>query len=82
MTLPPFVADAAERAVKSFAQGVLATFGAGALDVLNADWGSALSLGAGAAVLSVLTSLLSVRFGNSGTASLTSAVEPAGRHAV
>ena len=80
MTLPPFIADSAERAVKSFAQGVLATFGAGALDVLHADWGNALSLGTGAAVLSVLTSLLSVKFGHSGTASLTTAVEPAGRH--
>lgn len=81
VSLPPFVSDSLERATKSFAQGVLATFGAGALDVLHADWGNALSLGAGAAVLSVLTSLLSVKFGNSGTASLTTAVEPAGKHA-
>ncbi len=73
-----FFADAAERAVKTFAQTLLAYFGAGALDVLSADWGEALSVAAGAVVLSVLTSLLSVKFGHSGTASLTTAVEPAG----
>jgi hypothetical protein len=81
VALPPFVQDAAERSVKSFAQGVLATFGAGALDVLHADWGNALSLGLGAAVLSVLTSVGSFNVGRSGTASLTAAVEPVGRHA-
>lgn len=73
-----FFADAAERAIKTFAQTLLAYFGASALDVLNADWGNALSVAAGAVVLSALTSLLSVKFGNSGTASLTTAVEPAG----
>ena len=76
-----FVKDAAERAVKTFAQTLLAYFGASALDILHADWGNALSVSAGAVVLSVLTSLLSVNLGNSGTASLTTAVEPAGRHA-
>lgn len=76
-----FVKDAAERAVKTFAQTLLAYFGASALDILHADWGNALSVSAGAVVLSVLTSLLSVKFGNSGTASLTTAVEPAGKHA-
>ena len=73
-----FVADAAERAVKTFAQTLLAYFGASAFDVLKADWGNALSVAAGAVVLSVLTSLLSVKLGNSGTASLTTAVEPSG----
>lgn len=76
-----FARDAIERAIKTFAQTLLAYFGASALDVLNADWGNALSVSAGAVVLSVLTSLLSVKLGNSGTASLTTAVEPAGRHA-
>ena len=76
-----FLTDAAERAVKTFAQTLLAYFGADALDVLSADWGNALSISAGAVVLSVLTSLLSLRLGHSGTASMTEAVVPAGRHA-
>lgn len=71
-----FVRDAIERAVKTFAQTLLAFFGADALDVLNANWGNALSVAAGAVVLSFLTSLLSLRLGNSGTASMTDAVEP------
>ena len=75
-----FIKDAVERAVKTFAQALLAYFGVGALDVLHANWGNALSLALGAAVLSVLTSLLSLSLGNSGTDSLTTAVEPAGKH--
>ena len=76
-----FVQDAVERAVKTFAQAVLAFFGAGALDIVSADWGEALSLGVGGAVLSLLTSVASYKAGNTGTASLTHAVEPSGRHA-
>jgi hypothetical protein len=75
-----FLKDAAERAIKTFAQTLLAYFGAGVFDVLHANWGNALSIAAGATVLSVLSSLVSVNLGNSGTASLTTAVEPAGRH--
>ncbi|NUP83916.1 MAG: Holin [Nonomuraea sp.] len=69
-----FLLDMLERAIKTFAQAVLATLGAGALNVLHADWGNALALGAGAAVLSVLTSLLSIKLGGNGTASMTDAV--------
>lgn len=76
-----FALDAAERAIKTFAQTLLAYFGADAFDVLQANWGNALPIALGAVVLSVLTSLLSLRLGNNGTASLTTAVEPAGRHA-
>jgi hypothetical protein len=76
-----FLKDAAERAAKTFAQTLLAYFGADVLDVLSADWGNALSIGAGAVVLSLLTSVVSYNVGHSGTASLTDAVQPAGRHA-
>lgn len=76
-----FMLDAAERAIKTFAQTLLAYFGADALDVLQANWGNALSISLGAVVLSFLTSLLSLKLGVSGTASATDAVEPAGRHA-
>jgi hypothetical protein len=72
-----FWTDAAERAVKTFAQVLLAYFGADAFDVLNANWGNALSVALGAVVLSVLSSLVSVKLGNSGTASATDAVVPA-----
>lgn len=76
-----FLIDAAERAAKTFAQAVLAYFSAGAFDVLSADWGEALTVAASATVLSVLTSVASLKLGISGTASATDAVEPAGRHA-
>jgi hypothetical protein len=75
-----FFKDAAERAVKTFAQTLLAYFGAGVFDVLHANWGNGMSVAVGATVLSVLSSLVSVNLGHSGTASLTEAVEPAGRH--
>lgn len=82
VTLPPFIADSAERAAKSFAQGVLATFVIGdGFDAFHADWGNALSFGVGGAVLSVLSSVISYKVGRSGTASLTAAVEPATRPA-
>ncbi len=74
---PNFITDLIERSIKTFAQALLAYFGAGALDVLSADWGEALSVGAGAALLSVLTSLGSFKLGHSGTASATDAVKPA-----
>jgi hypothetical protein len=73
-----FWSDAAERAIKTFAQTLLATFGAGALDVLHADWGNALALGGGAAVLSVLTSVVSSTVHDPESASL---IEQTGRHA-
>lgn len=76
-----FIKDALERAAKTFAQTLLAFFGADAFDVLQANWPNALSVAAGAVVLSVLTSVASYKAGISGTASLTDAVEPAGRHA-
>lgn len=81
--------DTAERAIKTFVQGLLAYFTAGAIDVLSADWGEALTVAGTAAFLSLLTSLLSLKLGNSGTASATDAVVTAeyadaiarGRHA-
>jgi hypothetical protein len=73
-----FLLDLAERAVKTFAQVLVATFAVGdGFDVVHADWGNALSLAAGATVLSILTSVASLKLGNSGTASATTAVEPA-----
>jgi hypothetical protein len=69
-----FVLDTAERAIKTFAQALIGYFTAGALDVLTADWGEALAVAGTAVLLSLLTSLLSLKLGNSGTASATDAV--------
>lgn len=77
-----FVADLGERALKTFAQALVAVLTVqGVSGVLDVDWPRALSVAALAAVVSALTSLASVSVGHSGTASLTTAVEPAGRHA-
>jgi hypothetical protein len=74
----PFVADAGERAVKSAAQG-LAVGGAfdltGSVAFTDIDWSHGLNFAAGMFVASILTSLLSYKRGNQGTASMTSAVE-------
>ena len=77
MLTKQFWLDTLERAVKTFAQAALATLGAGSVDILSTNWVGAVSVGGGAAVVSVLTSLGSERIGNGGTASATKAVEPA-----
>ncbi|ORV20190.1 hypothetical protein AWB98_29480 [Mycolicibacterium conceptionense] len=74
-----FWKDTAERALKSFAQGVILTLGGGAVNVLTIDWLTLAGAGGGAALLSVLTSIVSAGVANKGTASMTSAVEPAAR---
>ncbi|OBB15510.1 hypothetical protein A5731_00285 [Mycolicibacterium conceptionense] len=74
-----FWKDTAERALKSFAQGVILALGGGAVNVLTIDWLTLAGAGGGAALLSVLTSIVSAGVANKGTASMTSAVEPAAR---
>lgn len=51
--------DAAERAVKTFAQVLVAVFTVSGVTVLNADWGTALATAGTAVLVSLLTSLLS-----------------------
>lgn len=53
---------AGERAVKTFAQALVALFVAG-VTVLTIDWQQGLAVAATAAVVSVLTSVASVRLG-------------------
>lgn len=66
----------AERAVKTFAQALLAaltitqTAGTIGVDVLNVDWATAVSLAIGATILSVLTSIGSGPIGGTNTPSL------------
>lgn len=73
-----FWADAVERAIKSFAQAIILALGAGAVNVLTADWQTVGGAGLSGALLSLLTSIASgvSPLGTSGTASLTNAVEP------
>lgn len=76
MKIPSFVTDLVERAVKTAAQTAVTVLGADKLNVLHVDWETVAGLSGGAALLSVLTSLASLKIGTSGTASLTNAVEP------
>lgn len=57
-----FWVAAGERAVKTFAQSLVALFVAG-VTVLTIDWQQALAVSVTAAVVSVLTSVASVRLG-------------------
>ncbi len=57
-----FWVAAGERAVKTFAQALVAVFAAG-VTILDVDWQQTLAIAATAAVVSVLTSVASVRLG-------------------
>lgn len=58
-----------DRAVKSFAQALILLWGADGLNILQIDWPAALGLGGGAALLSVLTSIVSAPAGDKGSSS-------------
>lgn len=64
-----FLKDLAERAIKTFAQSMVAVLTAGATGILNVDWENALSVALLATVISIFTSLGSITIGDD-TASL------------
>jgi hypothetical protein len=61
---------AGERAIRTFAQAFLALAGFQAFDVLQADWAALLGVSTGAAVLSLMTSIVASEIGDKGTPSL------------
>lgn len=65
-----FWAQLTERAVKSAAQGGILAVGADQVNVLHLDWSVFGGFAAGAALLSVLTSLASGGFGGDDSPSL------------
>lgn len=66
-----FWVGAFDRAIKSFAQALLLLWGADAgLNLLDVNFVQALGVGAGALVLSLLTSIVSAPVGDDGTTSL------------
>ncbi|WP_313546383.1 holin [Corynebacterium sp.] len=69
-----FLKDAAERAIGTFAQSLLATFGVGT-PIWGLDWETSLGISATAALISVLKSVAASTVGNPESASLVK-VEP------
>ena len=84
-TVTTWTKDTAERVVSSFAEGMLAVLGLDAINVLNADWSTALGVGAGAGVLALLKALAALRIGDPRSAStvptLVAGTTEPGRHA-
>ena len=61
MWKPTFWKQAAERAIKTFAQTIVAMVGANSVSVLDADFLAVISASFGAAILSILTSIASTK---------------------
>lgn len=70
MLTKQFWIDTAERAVRTFAQALLALLGAGAVNILTVDWVQALSVSGGAALVSILMSIIASGVGLKGSPSL------------
>jgi hypothetical protein len=64
-----FIRGALERAVKTFAQALVALFVAD-VTILTVDWRQAVAVSATAALVSILTSVASEPFGPTGSPSL------------
>ena len=68
-----FWKDALERALKTFAQTLIALLGVGGFGIIDAPWFSSLSVAGLAALLSALSSVASATVGDQRTASLVPA---------
>jgi hypothetical protein len=69
-----FVVDLGERVLGSFAAGALSVIPLDALDITHLDWKSALAVGAGTAVITLLKGVAAKFRGNSDSASLAKTV--------
>jgi hypothetical protein len=78
MMTTAFWKAALERAIRTFAQALIATLTTGATDLLDVSWGGAFSAAGMAAVLSVLTSIAFSGTGPSGPGMTESTAAPAG----
>ena len=68
---------ASERAIKTFAQALVALIGTGAVNIVSLDWMQMLGISASAAVVSILTSVASANFGpNPGPSLVDETIEP------
>lgn len=65
-----FWKDATERAIKTFAQVILALGAAGALNAFQVDWVTVLGVGIGATLLSYASSIVTAEIRKTDTASL------------
>jgi Na+-transporting NADH:ubiquinone oxidoreductase subunit NqrB len=65
-----FWKDATERAIKTFAQVILALGAAGALNAFQVDWVTVLGVGVGAMLLSYASSIVTAEIRKADTASL------------
>jgi hypothetical protein len=70
-----FWIQAAERAIKTFAQVMLGFLVVGQSGVLNVDWANTLSVSAVAAFASILMSLIGEGIGDKGTPSVVKVVK-------
>lgn len=75
-----FLKDVAERAVKTFAQSLIATLAVGT-PIFDLAWTEGLGIAATATVISVLTSIASFGVGDKGSAAAIPAEDTTGRHA-
>lgn len=65
-----FIKDLLERALKTFAQALIATISIDGLSFQDINWANSLSIAGLASLVSVLTSIASYKFGETGTASV------------
>jgi len=65
-----FWRSAGERSIRAAASAMLALLGTGMLNILQIDWTGLLSVGAGAALVSFLTSIAASEIGDKGTTSI------------